>query len=45
MWERNWDKKKIYQELSLERVRNEHPDWDKKRVERIAKKQFENGAR
>ncbi|KAI0213197.1 Hyaluronidase-1 [Lamellibrachia satsuma] len=45
MWERNWDKKKIYQELSLERVRNEHPDWDKKRVERIAKKRFENGAR
>ncbi|KAK2183579.1 hypothetical protein NP493_304g05027 [Ridgeia piscesae] len=45
MWERNWDAKKVYQDLSLARVRTEHPDWGQKHVERAAKKQFENAAR
>ncbi|XP_027692992.1 hyaluronidase-1-like [Vombatus ursinus] len=45
IWATNWDSKKIYQEHSLDLVRERHPDWHPFRVEEVAKKQFERAAR
>ena len=45
LWERNWDKKKIYQLKSEDRVRQEHPLWNKSQIETKAKADFTKAAR
>ncbi|XP_043833555.1 hyaluronidase-1 isoform X3 [Dromiciops gliroides] len=45
IWAMNWDSKKIYQEHSLDLVREKHPDWPPFLVKKVAKKQFEDAAR
>ncbi|KAM9098815.1 hyaluronidase-1 [Sarcophilus harrisii] len=45
IWTMNWDSKKIYQEHSLDLVREKHPDWCPCHVEKVAKKKFEEAAR
>ncbi|XP_074054119.1 hyaluronidase-1-like [Macrotis lagotis] len=44
VWATNWDLKKIYQEHSLDLVREKHPDWHPFQIEEVAKKQFEEAA-
>ncbi|CAJ0963030.1 unnamed protein product [Ranitomeya imitator] len=44
LWDRNWDKKSIYQQRSVELVRQRHPQWPDEKVKKEAKKEFEDAA-
>ncbi|KAM4021423.1 hyaluronidase-1-like [Anomaloglossus baeobatrachus] len=44
LWDRNWDKKSIYQQRSEDLVRQQHPQWSDEKVKKEAKKQFEDAA-
>lgn len=44
LWERNWDRKEIYQQGSRALVKAEHPDWKPEQIEAQAKKNFEGAA-
>lgn len=45
VWERNWDSKQVYCKASKELVMAQHRDWDPKKVEDVAKREFEGAAR
>lgn len=44
LWIRNWGSMKIYQQKSEELVQQQHPQWPPKKVEEMAKQQFEESA-
>ncbi|XP_077998849.1 hyaluronidase-1-like [Glandiceps talaboti] len=44
-WERNWDRMLIYQNKSLDLVRQRHPNWSDDLVEIVAKNEFETAAK
>ncbi|KAK3574982.1 hypothetical protein QTP86_019690 [Hemibagrus guttatus] len=44
LWDRNWDRKEVYQEGSRTLVRAKHHDWKPKQIEAQAKKDFEGAA-
>ncbi|KAI1892918.1 hypothetical protein AGOR_G00138460 [Albula goreensis] len=45
LWVDNFGKKRMYQELSKELVREEHPELSSREVMGLARKEFEKGAR
>ncbi|XP_008109468.1 hyaluronidase-1 [Anolis carolinensis] len=44
-WDRNWGKKNIYRDTSLELVKKSHPEWSKNSIQKIAKEEFENAGK
>ena len=45
LWERNWDAKLIYQQLSEKLVEKQHPSWNLDKVKVEAERQFDAAAR
>ncbi|XP_063794936.1 hyaluronidase-1-like [Pseudophryne corroboree] len=45
LWNRNWKKKALYQLQSLEMISQRHPLWSYRRIQRLAKRQFEASAK
>lgn len=44
LFDRNYDSFKPYQELSIEKVQQEHPEWERKAIVAEAKREFEHAA-
>ncbi|XP_032996489.1 hyaluronidase-1 [Lacerta agilis] len=45
LWVRNWDSLQIYQNKSIELVKEQHPDWPADKVAREAQREFEQMSR
>ncbi|XP_075430292.1 hyaluronidase-1 isoform X2 [Ascaphus truei] len=45
LWSRNWNQMKVYVRHSLELVSQQQPYWPRKKVRKVAKRQFEGAAR
>ncbi|KAM8972076.1 hyaluronidase-1-like [Pelodytes ibericus] len=41
LWDRNWGSKTVYKNLSIELVRNSHPDWSDEKLRDKAKEEFQ----
>lgn len=45
MYFRNFDTKEVYQQLSEQLVKAQHPTWSSQQIKEVAKSQFETAAR